>query len=89
MTPAQLRTVLAALSLSQQGAARLFGQNPRTVRRWISGEQDVPAAVALALLLMERHGITVEEARAMLEEAATRPAERPSVYPLAAGMVRK
>lgn len=56
MTPDRFRAALAALKLSQLGTARLFRQNGRTVRRWASGDQDVPAAVSIALRLMEKHG---------------------------------
>jgi hypothetical protein len=40
-------------------AARFFKVNGRTVRRWISGEQPIPEAVAIALWLMIRHGETM------------------------------
>lgn len=49
MTPAELRAALDRLGLSQSGAARLWGMNPRTVRRWLAGEQDIPAWVPFAL----------------------------------------
>lgn len=52
MTPAAYRDALARLGLSQVGAARLFGVNPRTSRRWALGELEVPRAVEIALLLL-------------------------------------
>lgn len=61
MTPADYRTTLSALGLSQVGAARLFGVAERTSRRWALGEQPVPRAVAIALRLMVRFGVQPEE----------------------------
>jgi len=34
MTPTEFRLALAALGLSQRGAAKLWGINERTVRTW-------------------------------------------------------
>lgn len=53
MTPDAYRASLDSLGLSQVGAARLFGVDPRTSRRWALGEQDIPKAVELALQLMQ------------------------------------
>ena len=52
MTAPEYRTALAALGLSQVGAAKLFKVNERTSRRWALGEQAIPEAVAIALRLM-------------------------------------
>lgn len=52
MTPTEFRAALTALHLSQVWAARLFGVNERTARRWAAGEQDIPRAVDLALRLL-------------------------------------
>ncbi len=49
MTPDELRAALARLGLSQQALARHWGVNPRTVRRWALGEQDIPPWVPFAL----------------------------------------
>jgi len=56
MTPAEYRTALAALGLSQVAAAKLFGAGPRTSRRWASGESPIPRSVEIALQLMLRDG---------------------------------
>lgn len=61
MTAEDFREILAALGLSQTGAAKLFRTNDRTVRRWASGA-DIPVAVQIALLLMIRHNITPADA---------------------------
>lgn len=53
MTSTEYREALAALDLSQVGAAKLFRVNPRTSRRWAE-TGDIPRAVEIALLLMIR-----------------------------------
>ena len=68
MTTEEARIHLARLGLSQQGAARLFHLNPRTVRRFLAGG-DIPRAVEIALALL-----TPAKVRALLaEEAAPEP----------------
>lgn len=52
MTPDSYRASLAGLGLSQVGAARLFGVDPRTSRRWAAGDLEIPKAVQIALKLM-------------------------------------
>ena len=56
MTPKQLRTFLDAAQLTQSGAARALEIDPRTMRRYVSGESEIPKVVELALygLLIER-----------------------------------
>ena len=50
MTPAELKSARAALGLSAEGFARAVRvESGRTVRRWESGERDIPGPV-LALL---------------------------------------
>jgi hypothetical protein len=62
MTSTQYQAALDGLGLSQVGAARLLGVDPRTSRRWALGEATVPPAVALALRLMVAHGTGLDEA---------------------------
>jgi DNA-binding transcriptional regulator YiaG len=51
MKPDELRALLDRLGLTAGAAARLTRTDPRTVRRWLSGEQDpMPAAVLLLQL---------------------------------------
>jgi DNA-binding transcriptional regulator YiaG len=45
MSAADLRAALARLGLSQSEAARRFGVNARTVRRWIVGDRPIPGPV--------------------------------------------
>lgn len=52
MTPKQFRSALDRLGLSQLGAARLFGSDGRTARRWALGERSIPETVAILLRLM-------------------------------------
>ena len=68
MTAQQFRDALAALDLTQVGAADLFGVNERTARRWASGEQDIPQPVALALRLMVKHKVSVATAQKLLSD---------------------
>lgn len=62
MTPTQYQFSLKRLGLTQVGAARLFGVDPRTSRRWVAGDLVIPPAVALALRLMVAHGVPLDEA---------------------------
>lgn len=53
MTPAAFKARLATLGLSQVGAARALEIDPRTVRRYCSGEYEVTRLVELALDALE------------------------------------
>jgi DNA-binding transcriptional regulator YiaG len=64
MTADDLRAVLGRLSLSQTGAARLLGVDPRTMRRWVLGEREIPEVVVRLLRLLEH----VPGTRETLEE---------------------
>jgi hypothetical protein len=61
MTPAQYREAIALLGLSQVAAGDFLCGNPRTSRRWASGESAVPQPVALLLRLMVRLQLTADE----------------------------
>lgn len=52
MTPKQYQAAIDRLGLSQLGAARLFGADGRTSRRWASGERAVPETIAILLRLL-------------------------------------
>tara|TARA_Y100000401_G_scaffold49939_1_gene38911 strand:+ start:1565 stop:1780 length:216 start_codon:yes stop_codon:yes gene_type:complete len=60
MTPQELKSVRHALDLSVKGLADALTEpghkpvNPRTVRRWEDGTQDIQSPVAVALRLMLR-----------------------------------
>lgn len=49
MTPDQLSKLLEKHGLSQSEAARQLGMADRTLRRYISGELEIPKVVELAL----------------------------------------
>ena len=61
MTAKQYQSAIDRLGLSQVGAARLVGADPRTGRRWALGERPVPQCVAILLLLMLAGKITVQD----------------------------
>lgn len=54
MTPTEYRAAIAALGLSQGGAARALGVDARTSRRWALGEQEPPIPVQRLLWACER-----------------------------------
>jgi transcriptional regulator with XRE-family HTH domain len=73
VTHLQFRDALAALGLSQVDAAKLLGVDPRTVRRWVSGDRDVPPPVARFLqylMLTGRSGAYAIASLARLAPAA-------------------
>ena len=55
MTGRQLGRALARLGISQSETARQWGVNPRTVRKWIAGDQPVPRLVDLVVLCWQEH----------------------------------
>ncbi len=71
MTPEEYRETLAALELSQLGAARLLGVNDRTARRWALGEAEIPPPAARFLLFLRGAKIPPDRVLKVL----ARPAE--------------
>ena len=61
MTAKQFQAAIDRLGMSQVGAARLVGADPRTARRWALGERDVPECVAILLRLMLAGKMTAED----------------------------
>jgi hypothetical protein len=61
MTAKQFQAAIDRLGLSQVRAAKLFGSDPRTARRWALGEREVPACVAIVLRLLLAGKIAVED----------------------------
>jgi hypothetical protein len=59
MTATQYRNALSRLGLSQVGAARLFGVNDVTSRRW--AKDGVSGTVAILLRLMVAGKVTIED----------------------------
>lgn len=63
MTAKQFQNAIDRLGLSQVGAAKLVGADPRTARRWALGERSVPESVAIILRLMLAGKISVDDIR--------------------------
>ncbi len=61
MSPQQYRDAIAQLGMSQVRAGEFLIGNPRTSRRWASGDSPVPRSVALLLRLMIEHDIRPED----------------------------
>lgn len=65
MTAKQFQAAIDRLGLSQVGAAKLVGADPRTARRWALGERSVPEPVAILLRLMLAGKITADDVTAV------------------------
>jgi HNH endonuclease len=52
MTAEEFRAGLKEIGFTQQGFAAFTGANPRTVRRWSDGEQDIPPYVPVMIALI-------------------------------------
>jgi hypothetical protein len=61
MTAKQYRAALDRLGLSQKGAARLFGADPRTSRRWALDEAAIPETVAMILRYLINTGTSPDD----------------------------
>ena len=61
MTATQLKANLRHLGLTRVGAARLFGYDERTVRRWASGKWPVPRIVGIVMWLMVRFKVKPDD----------------------------
>lgn len=60
MDHVKFRDALRRLDLKQVQAARLFGYDERSIRRWASGNKPVPKIVSLVLYLMLRFKVTLD-----------------------------
>jgi DNA-binding transcriptional regulator YiaG len=60
MTPKQFNSALEVTGFTQTSLAATIKVNDRTVRRWASGEAEVPTAVAMLLKLMLKTETTAE-----------------------------
>ena len=58
MTPAEYRTAIASLGLSQQAAGRWLGVSPKTAQNYAKLGPSGPAAVAIRMAM--QHGLTVQ-----------------------------
>jgi hypothetical protein len=66
VTPAEYRSALAALGLSQVGAARFLGVGERTSRNWALGESDIPPPVQRFLRYLIAAGVSPDEVESAL-----------------------
>lgn len=64
MTARQFSRALTLLGLTQIAFAETIKVNERTVRNWIGGRSEVPAAVAMLLNLMLDTNKSVQDLRA-------------------------
>ena len=53
MSPEEFQKAINALGLDQPATAILLGVHPRTVRRWVNDEREVPPPVANFLRLLK------------------------------------
>jgi len=56
MTPRQFKITIKMLGMTQAASARYLGVSERTAHRYVSGEAEVPASVALLLRSLIHHG---------------------------------
>lgn len=54
MSPDEIRAVLIRLNLSQVAGAHLVGADPRSMRRWCSGDQPIAPTAERLLRLLDR-----------------------------------
>lgn len=64
MTKTQFNAALDATGFSQLAFAATIKVNDRTVRRWASGESEVPTAIAMLLNLMIKTNTTAKGLKA-------------------------
>ena len=63
MTPAQFRSALKKLDISQVKIADALGIDQRTARRYAAGDADIPEPVAIILRLLLSGKIKLEDLR--------------------------
>jgi hypothetical protein len=56
MNHTEFSRAIDALGLTQVGAARFLGVDPRTCRRYVAGELPLPPTAAMLLRVMLTHG---------------------------------
>jgi hypothetical protein len=63
MTPSRLREILGQLGITQTGLSLFLELDERTVRRYLSAENEIPLTLAFLLELMARRRISVNRVR--------------------------
>jgi len=61
MTHTQFRKAIGHLGISQLGIARLFGEKPRTIRRWIAGHSRIPSTAVILIRALILGDLTKEQ----------------------------
>lgn len=63
MTPAELKEARQSLGLSQSELAALCHvQSDRTIRKWESGERDIPGPIIVLVALFQAHPAALKTA---------------------------
>jgi hypothetical protein len=58
MSPQEYFNAISDIGMTQVGAARFFGIDGRTSRKWVAGTNAVPLAVAMLLRVMLHYSLT-------------------------------
>ena len=58
---AKIRKTIDHLGISQLGIARLFGEKPRTIRRWIAGDSRIPSTAVILIRALSLGDLTKEQ----------------------------
>ena len=58
ISPRQYRALIYMLGLTQEGAGRYLGVSPRTARRYVAGDAEIPPASVMLLRMLEANQIT-------------------------------
>jgi hypothetical protein len=61
MTHTQFRNAIDHLGISQLGIASLFGEKPRTIRRWIAGHSRIPSTAVILIRALSFGSLTKEQ----------------------------
>jgi hypothetical protein len=75
----ELRAALAALDIPQHRLAAIFSVEPRSVRRWRSGDRPIPAGVGLVAGLLFAGKVTLAEVEQIAFASARTPDFDPAV----------
>lgn len=61
MNPAQFRTLLGRVGASQTAFAGLMRVSARQVRRWASGDSEIPRSVEIVLRLLASGKVSLDD----------------------------
>jgi DNA-binding transcriptional regulator YiaG len=62
MTGREFEKCRELMGLSKAQIAALFGVEDRTIRRWVSGQSEIPISIAMVLRLLSKHQIEPTDA---------------------------